>query len=153
MMLFKLVTGFGMLACSAAAECPVAGDLEKGIRVTFDDGFVIEYRAREPGVIEEGEIDPDDGSIFYIVTERGILEIENYERIGGGKKVTDFYRSNMISTRTLFSRWSRARAMAASRSPMTRTAPGLKRFSCAIRWGPRGPLRLAIAVMTRSTCS
>ena len=87
-----LIPAAGLISSAAQGACPVAGDLSTGIRVTFEDGIVIEYTEREPGIVEEAEIDSHDGSIYYIVTERGILEIENYSLFPDSTTPEDFVR-------------------------------------------------------------
>jgi hypothetical protein len=85
-------TALCLSSSAASAECPTASDLASGIRVNFADGLIIEYVEREPGVLDEAEIDPVDGSVYHIVTERGILEIENYNHLVGEDEDTDFIR-------------------------------------------------------------
>ena len=74
------------------AACPEAGDLQNGIRIDFEDGTIIEYSEKQPGIIEEVEISPEDGALYYIVTERGILEIENYGRASASDEIRDYVR-------------------------------------------------------------
>lgn len=90
----KIFTPFLLSFCltgwsAQAQECPVAGDLNKGILITYDDDSEIEYWQRSPGIIEEVEIDPDNSSKYFIVTERGILEREYYTLADDGE-VLDF---------------------------------------------------------------
>ena len=63
---------------SASMACPVAGDLTRGIEITFNDGHSSVYTQDANGVLTEKEVQPD-GASFNYVTDNGVLETAYYE--------------------------------------------------------------------------
>ena len=90
-LILALLAGPGLLALAARADggaaCPVAADLARGIRVTYDDGLRETYRAGAPALVEVEGRDAAGGA-YRLALARG-AHILAYE--AGGAGATYYY--------------------------------------------------------------
>ncbi|SNS34302.1 hypothetical protein [Antarctobacter heliothermus] len=81
-MRFHVVAMSLVLAIPALADCPVASDLDTGIRFTVDGTDTEEYRQSGPGVVESLYISAD-GATSRSLLAQGIYLIELVDMVDG----------------------------------------------------------------------